>query len=40
MAYKSFNDLSIRTSSDIVLRDKTFNMLKILNMMGIKEVLD
>ena len=40
MAYKSFNDLSIRTASDIVLRDKTFNMLKILNMMGIKEVLD
>ena len=38
MAYGDFKDLKRRTLSDKVLRDKAFLMLlKILNMMGIKE---
>ena len=37
MAYGDFRDIARRTASDKVLRNKTFNMLKILNMMDIKE---
>ena len=39
MAYGGFKDLARRTASDKVLRDKAFNMLKILNIMDIKEGL-
>ena len=37
MAYGDFKDLARRTASDKVLRDKAFNIHKILNMMDIKE---
>ena len=37
MAYGDFKDLKRRTFSDKVLRDKAFNIAKILNMMDIKE---
>ena len=37
MAYGDFEDLARRTTSDKVLRDKAFNIAKILNMMDIKE---
>ena len=37
MAYGDFKDIARRTASDKVLRNKAFNMLKILNMMDIKE---
>ena len=36
-AYGDFKDLKRRTFSDKVLKDKAFNIAKILNMMGIKE---
>ena len=39
MAYGDFKDLARRTASDKVLRDKAFNLLKILNMIDIKEGL-
>ena len=40
MTYGDFKDLARRTTSDKVLRDKAFLiLLKILNMMGIKEDL-
>ena len=39
MAYGDFKDLKRRTFSDKVLRDKAFNIAKILNMMDIKEGL-
>ena len=39
MAYGDFRDLEIRTSSDNVLRDKSFNIAKIQNMIHIKNVL-
>ena len=39
MAYGDFKDLARRTASDNILRDKAFNIAKILNMMGIKEGL-
>ena len=39
MAYRDFKDLSRRTASDNVLRDKAFNIAKKQNMMDIKEVL-
>ena len=39
MAYGDFKDLARRTFSDKVLRDKAFNIAKILNMMGIKKDL-
>ena len=39
MAYGDFKDLAKRTASDRVLRDKHLILLKILNMMDIKEVL-
>ena len=39
MAYGDFKDLKRRTASDKILRDKAFNIAKILNMMGIKENL-
>ena len=37
MAYGDFKDLAKRTASDKVLRDKVFNIAKILNMTDIKE---
>ena len=37
MAYRDFKDLQKRTAADKVLRYKTFILLKIPNMMGIKE---
>ena len=37
IAYGGFKDLKRRTFSDKVLRDKAFNIAKILNMMDIKE---
>ena len=37
MAYGDFKDIARRTASDKVLRNKAFNVLKILNMMDIKE---
>ena len=37
MAYGDFKDLARRTASDKVLRDKAFNIAKILSMMDIKE---
>ena len=39
MAYGYFKDLKRRTASDKVLRDKAFDIAKILNMMDIKEEL-
>ena len=39
MAYRDFKDLKRRTGSDKVLRDKAFNIAKMLNMMDIKEKL-
>ena len=39
MAYGNFKDLKRRTFFDKVLRDKAFNIAKILNMMDIKEGL-
>ena len=39
MPYGVFKDLKKRTFSDKVLRNKAFNIAKILNMMGIKEDL-
>ena len=39
MAYEDFKDLARRTASDKILRDKTFNIAKIRNMMDIREVL-
>ena len=36
MAYGGFKDLAKRTASDKVLRNKAFNIDKILNMMDIK----
>ena len=37
MAYGDFKDLKRRTAADNVLRDEPFNIVKILNMMDIKE---
>ena len=37
MAYERFKDSAKRTASDKILRDKAFNIAKILNMMDIKE---
>ena len=39
MVYRYFKDLTKRTASDKVLRDKAFNIAKISNIMNIKEVL-
>ena len=39
MAYGDFKDLEKRTASDNILRDKAFNIVKILNMTDIKEDL-
>ena len=39
MAYGHFTDLARRTALDKVLRDKEFRLLKIQNMVDIKEVL-
>ena len=39
MTYGDFKDLKRRTASDKILRDKAFKLLKILNMMDIKENL-
>ena len=39
MAYGDFKNLKRRTFSEKVLRDKAFNIAKILNMMDIKEAL-
>ena len=39
MAYGHFKDLAKRTASDKILRDEAFILLKIQNMMDIKEVL-
>ena len=39
MPYGVFKDLKKRTFSDKVLRNKAFNIAKMLNMMGIKEDL-
>ena len=39
MAYGDFKDLKRRTASDKMLRDKAFKLLKILNMVDIKEYL-
>ena len=39
MAYGDFKDLTKKTAPDKVLRGKAFNMLKILNMMDLKEDL-
>ena len=39
MTYGDFKDLTRRTASDKVLRDKYLILLKVLNMMDIKEVL-
>ena len=36
MAYRNFKDLTRRTASDKILRDKAFNIAKIENMMDIK----
>ena len=38
LAYKDFKDLARRAASDKVLRDETFNRLKIQNMIDMKEV--
>ena len=39
MAYGDFKDVAKRTASDKVVRDKAFNIAKILNMAAIKEDL-
>ena len=39
MAYGDFKDLTRRTASDKILRDKSFNIAKIQNMMDMKGVL-
>ena len=39
MAYGDFMDIARNTASDKVSRDKAFNLLKILNMMDIKQGL-
>ena len=39
MAYGDFKDLTRRTTSDKILHDKTFKLLKIKDMMDIKGVL-
>ena len=39
MAYRDFKDLNRRTASDKMLCDKRLILLKIQNMMDIKEVL-
>ena len=39
MAYGDFKDLTRRTASDKILRDKSFNIAKIQNIMDIKGVL-
>ena len=39
MAYGDFKDLTRKTTSDKILRDKTFKLLKIKDMMDIKGVL-
>ena len=39
MAYGDFKDLTRRTGSDKILRDKSFNIAKIQNIMDIKGVL-
>ena len=39
MAYGDFKDFKRRTAFDKILRDKAFNIAKILNMMDIKEDL-
>ena len=39
MAYGDFKDLTRRTASDKILRDKSFNIAKIQNIMDIKRVL-
>ena len=39
MAYRDFKDLNRRTASDKMLCDKHLILLKIQNMMDIKEVL-
>ena len=36
MAYRNFKDLTRRTASDNILRNKAFNIAKIENMMDIK----
>ena len=40
MAYGNFKDLNRRTFADKILRNKTFNVAKIQNMMDIKEVFN
>ena len=37
MAYGGFKDLARRTASDKVLRNKAFNIAKLVNMTDIKE---
>ena len=37
MIYGDFKDLARRTATDKVIRDKAFNIEKILSMMDIKE---
>ena len=39
MAYGDFKDLTRGTASDKILRNKSFNIAKIQNMMDIKGVL-
>ena len=39
MAYGDFKDLTRKTASDKILRDKAFNIAKILNITNIKEIL-
>ena len=39
MAYGDFKDLARRTVSDKFLRDKAFNIAKILDMMDMKEAV-
>ena len=39
MVYGDFKDLTRRTASDKILRNKSFNIAKIQNMMDIKGVL-
>ena len=40
MAYGNFKDLNRRTFADKILRNKTFNIAKIQNMIDIKEVFN
>ena len=37
MVYANFKDLARRTASDKVLRNKAFNIAKLVNMTDIKE---